>query len=64
MKINSILIRRDDNKQFKVIELGHWSTIQADDGELDYVKVYGADGISYLYVSNSKGFSYKFTPLG
>lgn len=54
MTSDSILIRKTDGKKFKVTFLSHWSDIQSEDGETDYVK-WGFDDI---YVSNSKGFSY------
>lgn len=48
------LVRRVDRKVFRVTNLAHWSDIQAEDGETDTVKWYGAG-----YVSESKGFSYE-----
>jgi hypothetical protein len=53
MTSQSTLIRRSDGKKFKVVDLAHWSTIAAEDGEQDRVKWYG-DG----YVSANKGASY------
>jgi hypothetical protein len=47
------LVRRRDGKEFRVVDLAHWSTIRAEDGETDTVKWYG-DG----YVSADKGCSY------
>ena len=54
MTSQSTLIRRTDGKTFKVVDLAHWSTIAAEDGERDLVKWYGGDG----YVSADKGVSY------
>jgi hypothetical protein len=54
MTSQSTLIRRTDGKKFKVVDLAHWSTIAAEDGEQDSVKWYGGDG----YVSASEGHSY------
>jgi hypothetical protein len=54
MKSDSVLVRRRDGKEFRVVDLAHWSTIRSADGEEDCVKWYG-DG----YVSASKGFSYE-----
>jgi hypothetical protein len=55
---NRIFIRESDRKVFKLMERGHWSTIQAEDGETDTVKWYGGSDV-LMYVSASKGFSYE-----
>jgi len=54
MTEQSILIRSNDKKIFKVKFLSHWSSIVSDDGEIDTVKHLGG----YEYVSTSKGFTY------
>jgi len=54
MLSTSVLKREADGKLFRVIFLSHWSEIQSDDGEVDYVKCYGPD----LYVSANKGHGY------
>lgn len=59
MRTGSILVRDEDGKEFRVTNLGHWSDIEAEDGETDYVKCYGGVPPTELYVSAIKGFSYK-----
>lgn len=54
MMSDSILIRKQDNKKFKVTFLAHWSDIESEDGEKDTVKWLGSNE----YVSHSKGFGY------
>ncbi len=50
-------VRKGDGKVFdRILFYGHWTDIQAEDGEGDSVKWYGPD--SFGYVSNSKGFTY------
>jgi hypothetical protein len=46
MYSTSTLKRRCDGKLFKVMHLGHWSTVQAHDGESDTVKQ--LDGDEYV----------------
>lgn len=58
MKHSAILIRNEDQKQFKVIYVCHWSEIEADDGERDRVKWYGVSTANELYVSDTKGYGY------
>ncbi len=41
MNRDSILIRVDDGKEFRVVDLAHWSTIRSADGEEYEVKWYG-----------------------
>lgn len=64
MTSRSILIREADNKRFHVKALSHWSEIVSDDGETDVVKWYGGGGSCQLYVSASKGYSYKVDEEG
>lgn len=53
------LVRRTDNKKFKVIFISHWSDIVAEDGsERDNVKWYGNDTAGSLYIGNRTGFLY------
>ena len=54
MNINSILIRDNDKKIFKVKFVSHWSSIVSDDGEIDTVKHL----CGHEYVSAVKGFGY------
>lgn len=56
MNSKSILIRKSDNKKFKVKFLSYWSTIISNDGEVDLVKLF--DEQAHECVSMSKGYSY------
>ena len=56
MKLKSILIRVNDNKEFTVKFLSHWSSIVSQDGEVDTIKL--LDEHTHEYVSASKGYSY------
>lgn len=49
-------VRKGDGKRFNLVLLGHWSDIQAEDGEQDSVKWFGPD--SFGYVSANKGHCY------
>jgi hypothetical protein len=58
MRVGAVLERRSDGVLFKVISLGHWSSICAESGEVDSVKWFGFDGERAAYVSASKGYTY------
>lgn len=53
MRSDSTLVRDSDGKEFRVTWLGHWSDIQAADGEKDSVKWYGPGYVGH------KGNTYK-----
>jgi hypothetical protein len=58
MREGAVLERRSDGVEFKVISVGHWSSICSESGETDSVKWFGMDGERAAYVSASKGFTY------
>ena len=59
VRTGDTLIRETDHKRFRVVDLSHWSTIQADDGETAHVKWIGGDeyvgvnGPDYRLVENA-----------
>jgi hypothetical protein len=58
MREGAVLVRESDGVLFKVISVGHWSSIVSESGETDSVKWYGMSGERLAYVSASQGFSY------
>ncbi len=52
--------REEDRKEFTCVERGHWSKIQSQDGEVDYVKYIGSSfrEREEWYISMHQGFRY------